>query len=194
MKLIASIGLAAVIGLGLSHSSNAEERELYLEMYTNDDVSSAEGMNPDETEGLAFEPSHHPGDLANRARIMLAGALSAQETMIGIKSEQHSAWVAYTTAVLAMLPSTTEVKEAVKTIADKSDIEEEGLPAFARSEFIADRVIAKGDKARALKEAITALRGVLTPEQLEQARIPAPRLATLQSLWQDSAVEPATPN
>lgn len=108
---------------------------------------------------------HYSGKLI---RFRLAGMLATQETAIGIRADQKEAWRAYTTALLALVPE----REAMLDLIGEVDEDPTGPEAFARSEAVADALTAYATKAVALKQAITALRAALTPEQLEAARVP----------------------
>lgn len=101
-------------------------------------------------------------------RFRLAGMLATQETVIGIRADQQTAWRAYTTALLALVPE----REAMLDLIGDVEEDPEGPQAFARSEALADALTAYAAKAAALKQAIAALRSALTPEQLEAARVP----------------------
>lgn len=101
-------------------------------------------------------------------RYRLASQLSLQETVIGIRAEQLDAWRAYTQAVLAMVPD----REAVLAVVGAPD-DLGSLPAaFARTEAVSEQLMRYADRAEVLQKAITDLRQVLTPEQLEAARLP----------------------
>lgn len=102
------------------------------------------------------------------ARFRLAGALSAQETAIGIRPDQQAAWRAYTDALLALVPKRDTVLSLIGAPGEKI----EGPEAFGRAEALADALKDYAAKAETLKGAITALRAALTPEQLEAARVP----------------------
>lgn len=108
----------------------------------------------------------HPG-------LGLAARLAATETYVGITAGQLDAWRAYTSALIDFLenagpgpgpdrqwwPAPPGGEDAAKPSPDAA-------PFFA--ERLADRAIAQGEKAKALKQAIDALRPVLRPEQLER--------------------------
>lgn len=102
---------------------------------------------------------------SQRARYALSLGLAAQQTLIGITPEQQAAWQAYASAVIAMVPDKTMVDGAVNKDGDMPD-------AFGRAEHIADSLIAYQARAETLKQAIANLRKVLTPLQLESARVP----------------------
>lgn len=105
-----------------------------------------------------------------RLRLVLAAALSVQETAIGITPEQQQAWRAYTNALLAMVPEREPVVALVGAGDGKDDLK--GPAAFGRADALADLLIASAAKAEALKGAVANLRGKLTAQQLEAARIP----------------------
>ncbi|MGI2030877.1 hypothetical protein ACRQ1B_00660 [Rhizobium panacihumi] len=103
-----------------------------------------------------------------RIRVLIASGLSIQETTIGIRTDQQDAWRAYTNAVLAMVPE----REVITHLFGKDGENKDGPDAFARSEAVADMVLAGNAKAEILKRAIADLRAKLSPEQLEAARLP----------------------
>ncbi|PVB59579.1 hypothetical protein [Labrenzia sp. 011] len=101
-------------------------------------------------------------------RFRLAGALTLQETAIGIRADQQAEWRAYTRAALALVPDAA----TVRALAGAPDEDPAGPEAFGRIESLADVLSAYGEKGEALKTAIENLRGKLTQEQLEAARFP----------------------
>lgn len=111
---------------------------------------------------LAFLRDHY--DPA-RLRLRIAGLLAAQETAIGIRTEQRDAWQAYAQAILAMIPEKAQLDAIMVKPGERPE-------AFGRAESIADALIAYADKAASLKQAIAGLRSKLSPEQLERARFP----------------------
>ncbi|MEZ2133030.1 MULTISPECIES: hypothetical protein [unclassified Sinorhizobium] len=113
-------------------------------------------------ERLAFLRDHY--DPA-RLRLRIAGLLAAQETVIGIRSDQHDVWQAYSQAILAMIPEKAQLDAVMVKPGERSE-------AFGHPEAIADALIAYADKAASLKQAIANLRSRLSPEQLERARFP----------------------
>lgn len=112
--------------------------------------------------GEAFDPA--------RARLIVGALLAAQETAIGITPAQLPVWRAYTVAVIAMLPTGERM-----ALWQAQQIKEPRKP-FAVPEAIADAVLSKAENARKLKDAIAALRGALTPEQMKLAEVPQERL------------------
>lgn len=113
-------------------------------------------------ERLAFLRDHY--DPA-RLRLRVAGLLAAQETAIGIRTDQQDVWQAYTQAILAMIPEKAQLDAVMVKPGEQPE-------AFGRPEAIADALIAYADKSASLKQAIGALRSRLSPEQLERARFP----------------------
>ena len=88
--------------------------------------------------------------------------------MLGIKTAQLDAWRDYTSALLAM------VQPPVRPALNGADNQQPSNNANAQSEArlpgerMADRAIERADQARTVQEAAAALRGVLTPEQMEK--------------------------
>lgn len=96
---------------------------------------------------------------------LLAGLLlSAQETALGIRTDQMDAWRGYTTALIALLPS-GERLERWRNKEKRADAQ-----AFDLAQDIASAAIERAEKARALQDAVARLKAVLTPEQLNMAR------------------------
>ncbi|MGF9563059.1 hypothetical protein [Neorhizobium sp. JUb45] len=116
-------------------------------------------------ERAAFLRDHYT---PKRMRLIISTGLSIQETAIGIRTDQQDVWRAYTNAVLAMVPE----REIVTSLLGKDDENSQGPDSFARSEAIADMVLASNAKAETLKRAVTDLRAKLNPEQREAARLP----------------------
>ncbi|MFJ5489334.1 Spy/CpxP family protein refolding chaperone, partial [Hansschlegelia beijingensis] len=98
-----------------------------------------------------------------RRAMWLAERLTAMETLLGIRNDQLDAWRAFTAAAIDFV-SPLRPKPAGE--GDKpADAE-----AFAMADRMADKAIARAEKAKVLKEAIAALRQKLTPEQLERVK------------------------
>lgn len=105
-----------------------------------------------------------------RARLIVGALLAAQETAIGITPAQLPVWRAYTVAVIGILPT------GERLAAWQAQQAKEPRKPFAVPEAISDALLAKAEGARKLKDAITALRAALTPEQMKLAELPQERL------------------
>ena len=101
-------------------------------------------------------------------RFRLAGALSSQEMILGIRADQQDEWRAYAAATLALVPDSGTVRSLVGTF-DEDPI---GPEAFGRIEALADVLSIYGEKGTALKAAVENLRATLTEEQLAASRFP----------------------
>ncbi|SDP53049.1 hypothetical protein [Phyllobacterium sp. OV277] len=104
----------------------------------------------------------HPKDAASA----LAGWLAAEETMVGIRSEQFDTWRTYTSALLAFAEGPHphfRDNAAPGTVSDDPAKPQENEPLT--TERMADIAIERGAKAQTLKQATKALFEVLTPDQ-----------------------------
>lgn len=104
----------------------------------------------------------HGAHSPRKMQMWLANNLSATETLIGITADQQDAWRGYTNALLAMFerPARPDVKPGDKADAAK-------VP-FAREERLIRNSTERAAKAADLQKAIDALKGKLTPEQLQK--------------------------
>ncbi|MBA8880103.1 Spy/CpxP family protein refolding chaperone [Phyllobacterium myrsinacearum] len=104
----------------------------------------------------------HPKDRA----LALAGRLAAEETIVGIRSEQLDAWRNYSSALLAFADGPHPHFRDEASPGNEGDD-----PAKPREnepltmDRMADMAIERGEKAQTLKQAAKALLDILTPEQ-----------------------------
>jgi len=117
--------------------------------------------------GGAFIPPGFP-HRPNLA-LMIAGKLSALETLVGIRSSQLDAWRDYTSALMDFL---TPPKHEQPDPADADDADapraDHGGDGQVQlfGERLADRALDRAAKAKVLKDKALALRNVLTADQL----------------------------
>lgn len=107
-----------------------------------------------------------------RPELRLAARLSALETRIGITAEQLDAWRNYTNALQALMQPPRGLRPDIGQGGPAAGPGPAAKPAankdpFAFQEKLADEASRRAAAADELKKAITALRGVLTPEQLK---------------------------
>lgn len=118
----------------------------------------------------------------------LAGRLSAMETLIGICSTQLDAWRDYTNALTDLLAFPQHRPPGLPPsggdAASQPDHDADAHPGDQKEllgERIADRVLDRAAKATILKDKASALRNVLTADQLakledaERSLVPGPR-------------------
>ncbi len=115
-----------------------------------------------EQEPFVSEPG--PALDPTAVRLIAGLLLSAQETALGIRSDQMDAWRGYTTALIALLPSGERLGRWMQ---EKRRAEAQ---AFDLAQDMASAAIERAEKARALQEAISRLKAALTPEQTSMAR------------------------
>lgn len=127
-------------------------------------AAPAEAAGPWACEAPPFAAGPGPAIDPAAARLIAGMLLSAQETALGIRSDQMDAWRSYTTALIALLPSgerrgrwTDEKKRAE-------------AQAFDLAQDIAGAAIERAEKARALQDAVSKLKTVLTSEQTSMAK------------------------
>lgn len=97
-------------------------------------------------------------------RLMASLLLSAQETALGIRTDQMDAWRGYTSALIGFLPSGDRLGHWLDATT-RTD-----LQAFGLAQDMAGAALARAEKARVLQEAVARLKAVLTPEQMDMAR------------------------
>lgn len=134
-------------------------------------------------------PPHQPreGDRFRPQRfgLELAADLAAAETYVGITAGQLDAWRAYTTALIAFLEPSERGPGPRGPRPDAPPAGQpappagqgEAAPAPLPGERLADRAVEQAEKANALKEAIGALRGALSADQLERLAKAGPSFA-----------------
>jgi len=111
---------------------------------------------------------------------MLAGlVLSAQETALGIRPDQQEAWRAYTSALIALLPT----GETTKRWTDRQAREK--AEAFDLSDDLARVALERAAKAKTLQDAIVTLRIRLTDEQKDAAKVMQQRFVERMMLFME---------
>ncbi|MGI6855991.1 hypothetical protein [Mesorhizobium sp. 1B3] len=121
----------------------------------------------------------HHGEAHRRGPVGLriAARLAQTETYVGITSAQLDVWRAYTSALIDFFERPARDRDEGgprPSDAPPPPSQDEAGPAPADAgpalfaDRLADRAIARADKARALKTALDALRAQLTPEQLDR--------------------------
>ena len=106
--------------------------------------------------GPAFDPPS--------VRLIAGLLLSAQETALGIRSDQMDAWRGYSTALIALLPTGERLGRWTEE-KQRADAQ-----AFDLAQDLASAAIERAEKARALQAAVSTLKAALTPEQMSMAR------------------------
>lgn len=111
---------------------------------------------------------HHRHGRDNRRgdmQMRLAEKLSAVETAIGVRSDQLDAWRDFTSKLVAFFGP-----QHPGPMAKKPADGDKAKPGFGMLDRMVDGAIARGEKAKELKASLDKLEGVLTPDQMQQAR------------------------
>lgn len=127
-------------------------------------AAPAEAAGPWACEAPPFAAGPGPALDPAAVRLIAGMLLSAQETALGIRTDQMDAWRGYTTALIALLPS----GERLGRWTDEKKRAE--AQAFDLAQDIAAAAIERGEQARALQDAVSRLKTTLTPEQMSMAK------------------------
>ncbi|WP_421698228.1 hypothetical protein [Ancylobacter sp.] len=124
----------------------------------------AEAAGPWACEATPFAAEPRPALDPTAMRLIAGMLLSAQETALGIRTDQMDAWRGYTTALIALLPSGERLGRWTE---EKRRAEAQ---AFDLAQDLASAAIERAEKARVLQEAVSKLKAALTPEQMSMAK------------------------
>ncbi len=127
-------------------------------------AAPAEAAGPWACEEPPFAAGTGPVVDPAAARLVAGMLLSAQETALGIRTDQMDAWRGYTTALIALLPSGERLGRW------RDEKKRADAQAFDLAQDIAGAAIQRAEKARALQDAVSKLKAVLTPEQMSMAK------------------------
>lgn len=127
-------------------------------------AAPAEAAGPWACEAPPFAAGPGPAFDPAAARLIAGMLLSAQETALGIRTDQMDAWRGYTTALIALLPSGERLGRW------KDEKKRAEAQAFDLPQDIAGAAIERAEKARALQDAVSKLKAALTPEQMSMAK------------------------
>ncbi|WP_176083344.1 Spy/CpxP family protein refolding chaperone [Martelella sp. HB161492] len=109
-----------------------------------------------------------------RLRLLFGAFLASEERAIGITTAQKDAWNAFSDAVIALIPTDTQISE-FRDMAHEG-MSQAGWNGLQVASAVAARLQARGAEGDALAAATANLKAVLTPDQLAAARVPSGRL------------------
>lgn len=122
---------------------------------------------PGGTEGHTFPPGKEPGPAFDPA-FELAQELSGIETYVGITAAQIDAWRGYTSALIDFIDAGKPPEPASFGHNHRPDPASAGKNTPLQAELIAEASLLVAESARKLKDSVSALTAVLSPEQLER--------------------------
>ncbi|TPW29394.1 hypothetical protein FJU08_13715 [Martelella alba] len=124
---------------------------------------------------MLADPSARLANLdPTRMRLAAVAFLADQERAIGITAAQKPAWNSFAEAVISLVPDQTQIDALRNMLAERQS--QEGLKSLDVAAFAAQQMALRGQKGTALAKATKQLRAVLSPQQIEAARLPDRRL------------------